>query len=114
MFIAGAVVQWLRDGLGADSVCRQESGDAGGERAGLRGVFMFVPAFAGLGAPHWDQYARGAIAGVSRGEPPPGAYRPRRTRGHRLPGGRRAGSHAAAIPAFELNATARGWRRLRQ
>jgi glycerol kinase len=65
VFIGGAVVQWLRDGLGiirtssevealADSV--PDSGD----------VFL-VPAFAGLGAPHWDPTARGTIVGITRG-----------------------------------------------
>lgn len=65
IFIAGAVVQWLRDEMefirNADEV----------EKLALSvsdngGVFM-VPAFAGLGAPHWNQYARGIIAGISRG-----------------------------------------------
>lgn len=65
VFIAGAVVQWLRDEMefirNSDEV----------EKLALSvpdngGVFM-VPAFAGLGAPHWNQYARGIIAGISRG-----------------------------------------------
>ncbi|MEP7276126.1 MAG: glycerol kinase GlpK [Betaproteobacteria bacterium] len=65
VFIAGAVVQWLRDGL---QIIRQ----AGDVEALARsvpdngGVFL-VPAFTGLGAPHWDAYARGAIFGLTRG-----------------------------------------------
>jgi len=65
VFIAGAVVQWLRDGLGIIS----NSNDV--ERLAATvpdtgGVYL-VPAFVGLGAPYWDQYARGAILGVTRG-----------------------------------------------
>lgn len=65
VFVAGAVVQWLRDGLGlireaseVESLALQV-GDAGG-------VFL-VPAFAGLGAPYWDSEARGTIVGLTRG-----------------------------------------------
>lgn len=65
IFVAGAVVQWLRDGLGLIS----SSSDI--ERLARKvdhtdGVYM-VPAFTGLGAPHWDQYARGTIVGLTRG-----------------------------------------------
>jgi glycerol kinase len=65
VFIGGAVVQWLRDGLGIIRSAAEVEGlatsvpDSGG-------VF-FVPAFAGLGAPHWDPFARGAIFGLTRG-----------------------------------------------
>jgi glycerol kinase len=65
IFMAGAVVQWLRDGLGiiksAPEIERLAASvpDNGG--------VYFVPAFAGLGAPHWDPYARGAILGLTRG-----------------------------------------------
>ncbi|HEY4311453.1 MAG TPA: glycerol kinase GlpK [Pirellulales bacterium] len=65
VFVAGAVVQWLRDGLGiiessADvEALAQSVPDADG--------VYFVPAFVGLGAPYWDPYARGAILGLSRG-----------------------------------------------
>jgi len=65
IFVAGAAVQWLRDGLGlirsADEV---EALAASVPDNG--GVYM-VPAFAGLGAPHWDPYARGILAGLTRG-----------------------------------------------
>ena len=65
IFIAGAVVQWLRDGLGIIS----KSGDVetlAGKVKDSEGVY-FVPAFAGLGAPYWNQYARGTIVGITRG-----------------------------------------------
>ena len=65
IFIAGAVVQWLRDEMGlirssseVEALCSQAT-DSGG--------VYFVPAFAGLGAPYWDQHARGSIFGMTRG-----------------------------------------------
>jgi len=65
VFIAGAVVQWLRDGLGLiESSADVERLAASVDDAG--GVFI-VPAFVGLGAPYWDPYARGAIFGITRG-----------------------------------------------
>jgi glycerol kinase len=65
IFIGGAVVQWLRDGIGMiDSSSDIEALAASVEDCG--GVYL-VPAFAGLGAPHWDQYARGTITGLTRG-----------------------------------------------
>jgi glycerol kinase len=65
VFIGGAVVQWLRDGLGAI----RASGDVEALAASVSdsGGVCFVPAFAGLGAPYWDANARGAIVGLSRG-----------------------------------------------
>ena len=65
VFIGGAVVQWLRDGLGLI----KSSADVEALAASVPdcgGVYL-VPAFAGLGAPHWDQYARGTITGLTRG-----------------------------------------------
>ena len=65
IFVAGAVVQWLRDGLGIIQsaaeieALSQEVQDSGG--------VSFVPAFTGLGAPHWDQHARGTLFGITRG-----------------------------------------------
>ena len=65
VFIGGAVVQWLRDGLRAIKTAADvealaaEVPDSGG--------VSLVPAFAGLGAPHWDPYARGAMFGLTRG-----------------------------------------------
>ncbi|HEX9202300.1 MAG TPA: FGGY-family carbohydrate kinase, partial [Acidobacteriaceae bacterium] len=65
VFIGGAVVQWLRDGLRLI----KKSVDVEKLAASVRdsdGVY-FVPAFAGLGAPYWDPYARGTIVGLTRG-----------------------------------------------
>jgi glycerol kinase len=65
VFMGGATVQWLRDGLGII----QSSAEVEALAASVPdsdGVFM-VPAFVGLGAPHWDAYARGALIGLSRG-----------------------------------------------
>jgi glycerol kinase len=65
VFIGGAVVQWLRDGLG---IIRSSSDvEALAMSVPDNGDVYLVPAFAGLGAPHWDQYARGAIVGLTRG-----------------------------------------------
>jgi len=65
IFIAGAVVQWLRDGL---QIIRSSAEIESLASAVLDtgGVYM-VPAFAGLGAPHWNQYARGSLFGITRG-----------------------------------------------
>lgn len=65
IFIAGAVVQWLRDGLGVIS----RSVDVEKLVANVKdsGGVYFVPAFAGLGAPHWNQHARGTMVGITRG-----------------------------------------------
>ncbi len=65
VFTGGAVIQWLRDGLGVIRSAREsEALAAGVEDNG--GVYI-VPAFSGLGAPHWDPYARGSISGITRG-----------------------------------------------
>ena len=65
IFIAGAAVQWLRDELGLIKDSREIESLAR-EVADNGGVY-FVPAFVGLGAPHWDMYARGTICGITRG-----------------------------------------------
>jgi glycerol kinase len=65
VFIAGAVVQWLRDGLGIIKKSSEVEALAG-QVSDTGGVYL-VPAFSGLGAPHWDQYARGLICGMTRG-----------------------------------------------
>jgi glycerol kinase len=65
VFIGGAVVQWLRDGLGL--IERSSEVEALAGRAADNGGVFLVPAFAGLGAPHWDPHARGAILGLTRG-----------------------------------------------
>ncbi|MET0962796.1 MAG: glycerol kinase GlpK [Noviherbaspirillum sp.] len=65
VFMAGATVQWLRDGLGII----QHSSEVEALAASVPDTdgVVFVPAFAGLGAPHWDAYARGTIVGMTRG-----------------------------------------------
>jgi glycerol kinase len=65
VFIAGAVVQWLRDELGI--IQSAEEIEALASQVPDAGGVSFVPAFAGLGAPHWDPNARGIIAGLTRG-----------------------------------------------
>jgi glycerol kinase len=86
VFVAGAVVQWLRDGLGlirsADEV------NALAATVPDNGGVYLVPAFAGLGAPHWDAYARGTVVGLTRGT----------TAGHLA----RAGLEAIAFQSADL------------
>jgi glycerol kinase len=65
VFIAGAVVQWLRDEL--QIIRTAEEIEALAASVPDTGGVYFVPAFSGLGAPHWDQYARGTIVGLTRG-----------------------------------------------
>ncbi|MFM8399064.1 MAG: FGGY family carbohydrate kinase, partial [Pirellula sp.] len=65
VFIAGAAVQWLRDGLGIIKTAAEVESLAD-QVPDSYGVCL-VPAFAGLGAPHWDAYARGTIVGITRG-----------------------------------------------
>ena len=86
VFIGGAVVQWLRDGLGLI----EKSSDIESLAASVQdnGGVLFVPAFTGLGSPHWDAYARGTMVGLSRGT----------TRGHLA----RAALEAIAFQSAEL------------
>jgi glycerol kinase len=65
VFVAGAVIQWLRDGLGLFT--NAEDSQALAESVTDTAGVYFVPAFVGLGAPHWDMYARGTIVGLTRG-----------------------------------------------
>jgi glycerol kinase len=65
IFVAGAVVQWLRDGLRV--IDRSEDVEALATSVPDTGGVVLVPAFAGLGAPQWDPYARGTIVGITRG-----------------------------------------------
>ncbi len=65
VFIGGAVVQWLRDGLGMINASAEVEPLAASV-PDTGGVYL-VPAFAGLGAPHWDPYARGTLVGLTRG-----------------------------------------------
>jgi glycerol kinase len=65
IFVAGAAVQWLRDGLGI--ITSLEECEPLAASVPDSGGVVVVPAFTGLGAPHWDMYARGAILGLTRG-----------------------------------------------
>ncbi|MFO1512919.1 MAG: glycerol kinase GlpK [Verrucomicrobiota bacterium] len=65
VFITGAVVQWLRDGLGI--INHSGEVEALAAQAPDNGGVYLVPAFAGLGSPHWDPYARGLLVGLTRG-----------------------------------------------
>ena len=65
IFVTGAALQWLRDGLGLIQSA-SEAGPFAASVPDAGGVFL-VPAFVGLGAPHWDPYARGTIVGLTRG-----------------------------------------------
>lgn len=65
IFIAGAVVQWLRDGLGI--IAKSDDVEALAAQVNDCDGVYFVPAFAGLGAPYWNQHARGTIVGITRG-----------------------------------------------
>jgi glycerol kinase len=65
LFVAGAAVQWLRDGLGL--IANAAEVEALAASVPDSGGVTFVPAFVGLGAPHWDAAARGAIVGLTRG-----------------------------------------------
>lgn len=65
VFVAGAVVQWLRDGLGL--IERSADIEELATQAADSGGVFLVPAFVGLGAPYWDPYARGTILGITRG-----------------------------------------------
>jgi glycerol kinase len=65
VFVAGAVVQWLRDGLGLIAAAAEV--EALAASVPDTGGVHFVPAFTGLGAPYWDPEARGAIVGLTRG-----------------------------------------------
>jgi len=65
IFIGGAVVQWLRDGLGIIKSSAEVEDLA--KQVDDNGDLYLVPSFTGMGAPHWDQYARGLMIGISRG-----------------------------------------------
>lgn len=65
IFVAGSVVQWLRDGLGI--IKSSSEIEALAETVQDNGGVYFVPALTGLGAPYWDQYAKGCVYGITRG-----------------------------------------------
>jgi glycerol kinase len=65
VFVGGAAVQWLRDGLGV--ISNSEAVETLASSVPDTGGVCFVPAFTGLGAPYWDPHARGALVGLTRG-----------------------------------------------
>jgi len=65
IFIGGAVVQWMRDGLGL--INNSSEVESLARKVGDSGGVYFVPAFTGLGAPHWEPHARGTLVGLTRG-----------------------------------------------
>jgi len=65
VFVGGAVVQWLRDELGLVKTAAETEAIA--QEVSDNGGVYFVPAFTGLGAPHWDMYSRGTLVGLTRG-----------------------------------------------
>ena len=91
IFVTGAAVQWLRDGLGIIAAAA-EVGPLADVGRPTPAASIVVPAFTGLGSPWWDPYARGTIVGITRGTDarPPG---PRRGRGDGLPDPRRGRGH---------------------
>ena len=91
VFIAGAAVQWLRDGLGL--VARADESEALARSVPDTGGVHFVPAFVGLGSPHWEAEARGTVTGLTRGT----------TRAHLV----RAALEAMAFSSAELVETMR-------
>ena len=64
VFVGGAIIQWLRDGL--QLIADSSESEALANSVSDSGGIVFVPALTGLGAPHWDQYARGLIIGITR------------------------------------------------
>ncbi len=90
IFVGGAVVQWLRDGLGIIQSA-SEIEKLAASVADNGGVYL-VPAFSGLGAPQWDPYARGTIIGPQPRQHQ-GAHRAGGSRRHRLSGRRFGGRH---------------------
>ena len=65
IFVTGAAIQWLRDGLGI--IASADESEALAASLADNGDLWFVPALSGLGAPHWDPYARGTLVGITRG-----------------------------------------------
>ena len=92
VFMGGAVVQWLRDGLGVIASA-PEVEELAASVPDTGGVYL-VPAFAGLGAPYWDQDARGTVTGLTPRQRP-GAPGAGGAGGDRLPGGGRGAGHGA-------------------
>ena len=113
IFIAGAAVQWLRDGL--KIIAKASEADSLAERADPAEQVYLVPAFVGLGAPYWDAQARAAIFGLTRNS----GRRRTRARGAgsgRLPDPRPARSHACRLAdgGRRRHRAARRWRHDRE
>ena len=94
IFVTGAAVQWLRDQLGIIRTA-DETEELARSLDSNDGVYM-VPAFTGLGSPHWDPYARGTLVGLTRGAGT-GAPRPRGARGDGLPDGGRGARDGGGV-----------------
>ena len=106
IFIAGAAVQWLRDGLGIIDSAKQ-SGELAAEADEHQHVYM-IPAFTGLGAPWWDAEARGALIGLTRGNRPGGNF-PGSTGICLLPNLGSTQRHARRLATGCANRSACGW-----
>ncbi len=111
IFVAGAAVQWLRDGL--HLVAQASEVDALARKADPAEQVYFVPAFVGLGAPHWDAEARGAILGLTRNTGP-GDIAQRRAGGGRLSDPRHAGGDARRLARRSRHRASRRRRHDRQ
>ena len=107
VFIAGAVIQWLRDGI--QILEDASSSEALAASAKDNDGVYFVPALSGLGAPHWDPYARGTITGITRGTTR--AHMAGRPGKHRLPGQGCPDSHGKGLRKAPCGAQG-GWRRI--
>ena len=108
IFMAGAIVQWLRDGLRI--VRSAQEMDLLAASVPDSGGIVLVPAFTGLGAPHWDPYARGMLIGLTRDTT--AATCPRRAGRHGFPGRRSGGCNALGY-WHPFEGAARRWRRVR-
>ena len=109
-FVTGAAVQWLRDGLGLISNAAET--EALAESVPDNGGVYMVPAFVGLGAPHWDMYARGLLIGLT-GRHHPGTRGARNAGEHCLPVARPGGRHGQCRPANRGAQGRRRWDRQR-
>ena len=107
IFVTGAAVQWLRDGLGVI----EQASDTEALAASLDGNdgVYFVPALTGLGSPHWDPHARGTIVGLTRGTGA-SASGSRDAGGDRLPDGGCAASDERGVGGAAARAARRRWR----
>src|SRR5207237_9871717 len=98
IFVTGAAVQWLRDGLGLIDSAAEIEGLA--RTVPDSGDVVFVPALTGMAAPHWDPHARGAIVGITRGTTR--AHLARATQEPSSSEGRRAAAIMVAVPVLSV------------